>query len=211
MIELETQEQTYVCQCSRSQIKAIAKRGIEGPVYPDTCRKLALPQGNDLAIRVLTNDTPVLFNDGVYGQQSQCLHSAIGDFVIRRADGFFAYQLAVVVDDQLAGITHVVRGADLLTSTPRQLFLQKLLGYEHPSYLHVPLVRDSLGRKLSKSDDAHPVDQSRPVSALLDAWQFLGQEDIFNDCALSLPDFWNSAITHWNSSNIGPEIEQPYG
>jgi len=188
---------TYVCRCSRSQIRRSARIGLEGPVYPDTCRDLDLSETEHTAIRLRTNDQTVRFHDGVFGEQVQQVHRDVGDFVIRRADGYFAYQLAVVIDDSLAEITHVVRGADLLLSTARQIYLQQLLGFAQPSYLHVPLVLDSRGRKLSKRDSAHPVDDASPVISLLDAWLFLNQAPPYMAADLTLPDFWAWAAAHW--------------
>lgn len=195
--QLRTAGHTYVCRCTRSQIKAVARTGIEGPVYPDTCRELDLQDNGRHAIRLRTDDSPVVFDDALFGKQTQRIHSDIGDFVIRRADGYFAYQLAVVVDDAISGITHVVRGADLLLSTARQIHLQRLLDLPSLSYLHVPLVLGSDGRKLSKSDKAHPVDTDKPLSTLLDAWRFLGQQAPL-ECGMSLSDFLAWAIKRWN-------------
>jgi glutamyl-Q tRNA(Asp) synthetase len=207
--QLTSAGHTYACQCSRSQIKAVARHGIEGPVYPDTCRDLGLADSGHRAIRLKTDDTTIEFNDALFGPQRQKLHRDIGDFVIRRADGYFAYQLAVVVDDQLADVTHVVRGADLLASTERQIYLQRLLGYAQPHYLHVPLVTDAQGRKLSKSDSAHPVDEANPVASLLDAWHFLNQKAPPQDDGLSLPDFWQWATDHWTPQSMAAHTDTP--
>ncbi len=114
------------------------------------------------------------FRDRLQGAQAQDLARDVGDFVVRRADGLYAYQLAVVVDDALQGVTHVVRGADLLASTPRQIFLSRRLGYPAPSYLHVPIALNAAGEKLSKQTGAAPLPRD-PLPALLAAWNFLGQ------------------------------------
>jgi len=206
--QLQEKGLTYACQCTRSQIKATARTGLEGPVYPDTCRELGLPDTGSRAIRLRTDDSPIAFDDGIYGRQQQRLHQDIGDFVIRRADGYFAYQLAVVVDDHLAGITDILRGADLLASTARQIHLQRLLGYQEPRYLHVPLVLDEAGRKLSKSDKAFPVDINNPTKSLLAAWQFLNQPAPPSDFGLSLPAFWQWATTHWHPGLVTPQAGQ---
>ena len=118
----------------------------------------------------------IAFEDAVHGRIVQRVDREVGDFVLRRADGFWAYQLAVVVDDDAQGITDVVRGADLLDSTPRQILLQRALGLPTPRYLHLPLVVDGEGRKLSKSLAALPVDAGDPLPALRAAWAVLGQE-----------------------------------
>lgn len=209
MHRLQRAGQTYACQCTRSQLRDRASVGIEGPIYPDTCRGQDLPDAKHRAIRIKTNDRPVRFCDRLFGEQTQCIHREIGDFVIRRADGYFAYQLAVTVDDELAQITDVVRGADLLTSTARQIHLQQLLGINPPTYLHVPLATDDQGRKLSKGDQAHPVDDATPVAALLDAWQFLNQATSPGASELSLADFWRWAMDHWNPESMPANTNIP--
>lgn len=121
-------------------------------------------------------DEEISFADRLQGPQQQNLQRETGDFVLLRADGFFAYQLAVVVDDADQGITDVVRGEDLLASTPRQIYLQRLLRYPQPRYLHFPVVRNAAGEKLSKQTGAAPVDASRPGPAIAAALQFLGYD-----------------------------------
>ena len=125
-------------------------------------------------MRVRVDDARIEFRDRLQGAQAQDLARDVGDFVVRRADGLYAYQLAVVVDDALQGVTHVVRGADLLASTPRQIFLSRRLGYPPPSYLHVPIALNAAGEKLSKQTGAAPLPRD-PLPALLAAWNFLGQ------------------------------------
>lgn len=194
--ELQMQDKVYFCRCSRKTVREQTRReGVEGPIYAGTCRNLELADVPEHAARLRTDDKPLGFIDRVFGPQIQHLASTIGDFVVRRADGYFAYQLAVVVDDAMAGITHVVRGADLLTSTPRQIRLQRLLGMATPVYLHVPLVRDRNGHKLSKREAALPVDEQHPLTSLLAAWRWLGQP--MPDGDLSLEEFWQWAPTAW--------------
>ncbi len=201
LARLEALEMIYYCRCSRRQVAANARRtGIEGPVYAGTCRDLGLDDAPGRAARVRTGDDPLGFSDRVFGYREQRLQRDMGDFVVRRADGFFAYQLAVVVDDALAGIDQVVRGADLLASTPRQIHLQRLLGLPTPRYLHVPLVRDAQGRKLSKRDAAHPVDESDPLGALLAAWRHL--EQVPPDTGLTLDEFWQWAPGAWRPERM---------
>ena len=158
------------------------------------------------ALRLRVETQPITFHDRVQGLVSQDLVAEVGDFVLRRADGLFAYQLAVVVDDAFQGITDIVRGADLTRSTPRQMLLQRLLGLPTPTYAHLPLVRDRLGRKLSKSDAAAPVDPRDPLPALLQAWAFLGQSAL-----AERPDtpaaFWAQALTRWDLSRV-PQCAQ---
>jgi glutamyl-Q tRNA(Asp) synthetase len=141
----------YPCACSRREILASAPHpGEDGPVYPRTCRS-GLPAGRSpRAMRIIVPEEPIVFTDGIYGEQRQRLATEVGDFVLRRADGLFAYQLAVVVDDAASGVNQVVRGADLLASTPRQIFLLRSLGLPVPDYLHLPLALAGDGSKISK-------------------------------------------------------------
>jgi glutamyl-Q tRNA(Asp) synthetase len=135
-----------------------------------------LPSGRSArATRVRVGDAAIAFDDAVQGRIRQRLAIDVGDFVLRRADGLFAYQLAVVVDDAAQGITDVVRGADLLDSTPRQIYLQRLLGVPTPRYLHLPVATNAAGEKLSKQTRAPPIDRARPGATLVAALAFLGQ------------------------------------
>jgi glutamyl-Q tRNA(Asp) synthetase len=199
----------YDCACSRKDIAGAARVGLDGPVYDGRCRRGAPLGATARAVRVRTHDEPIRVADGVYGARSQRLESAVGDFVVRRADGYFAYQLAVVVDDADQGITRVVRGADLLSSTPRQVYLQGLLGLPTPGYAHVPLVLDAAGRKLGKRDLAHPIDPRRPLPALLAAWAFLGQLTAPEQPA-SPTEFWDFAVERWNLGRV-PARSPPVG
>jgi glutamyl-Q tRNA(Asp) synthetase len=151
------------------------------------------------AWRVRVDDADVAFVDRLQGPQRQHLGREVGDFVVKRADGLCAYQLAVVVDDADQGITDVVRGADLLLSTPRQILLQRALGVATPRYAHVPLVLDGEGRKLSKSLDAAPVDPDNPLTALTRAWALLGQPPARTP---GLDAFWQHAISSWRIEHV---------
>jgi glutamyl-Q tRNA(Asp) synthetase len=144
---------------------------------------------------------PVIVQDRIHGRIAQQLSDSVGDFVIRRADKIHAYQLAVVVDDAEQGVNQVVRGADLLTSTPRQVFLQRCLGLPEPAYAHVPLAVDSRGVKLSKSLSALPVDPADPVPALLRVWRFLGQSRLAPQPA-TVAEFWTMAIPIWRMADV---------
>lgn len=163
----------FPCGCTRREIADSTLHGIEGPVYPGTCR-VGLNGKAARAWRVRVSDTPVCFDDRQQGRQCQQLERDIGDFIVKRADGFFAYQLAVVVDDFAQGITHVVRGADLLASTPRQIHLQTLLDYPTPAYLHLPVVTNDAGQKLSKQTLAPSLDNQLASTNLWGALDFLG-------------------------------------
>ena len=191
----------YPCGCSRSEIERLGRRGAAGMIYPGTCRA-GLPAGRtNRSIRLRTPARSIVVDDRFCGLFGQKLATEIGDFVIRRTDGFAAYQLAVVVDDQIEGITHVVRGADLLESTPRQIYLQELLDYPNPQYGHLPLVLDAGGQKLSKQDSARPVCMEAPLPALKAAWRFLGQADLDEGCA-DVEAFWTAAIPAWSTATI---------
>jgi len=202
---------TYPCACSRAEIARQVRDGNDcrpagslyhpqGPIYPGTCRG-GLPPGRPArSIRLRTHPGDLRFHDRIQGDQCQDVAAAVGDFVLRRADGIHAYQLAVVVDDAWQGITQVVRGADLLASTPRQLLLQQALGLPHPTYAHVPLAVDHAGRKLSKSLAAAPVDPADPLPALLRAWTWLGQRP--PPAGGSLSGFWAHATRTWSCARV---------
>jgi glutamyl-Q tRNA(Asp) synthetase len=199
--ELIDRGHAYRCGCSRKTVVAVARVGSEGPIYPGTCRLTPPAPDQDAAWRVKVGAEPIRFQDRVVGETRQQLAAEIGDFVVRRVDGFTAYQLAVVADDHTQGITDVVRGADLLWSTPRQIWLQRLLGYATPQYGHIPLVYGADGHKLSKRDAAHPVDASDPVRGLLAAWRHLGQP-LPKTAIDSCDAFWRWAIPRWNIEGV---------
>ena len=145
---------------------------------------------------------PIEFEDALQGSVSQNLAAEVGDFVLRRADGLYAYQLAVVVDDAEHGITDVVRGADLLASTPRQIYLQRQLALDTPRYLHLPAAGNAAGEKLSKQTRAAAVDARDPVPALAQVVQFLGQAPPEQLRRASLAEFWDWALSNWKVERI---------
>lgn len=170
----------YPCGCSRTEIARIATASGDAIVYPGTCRNGLQTGKNPRAFRVRTAEQPLHFYDLVQGEQQQNLSRTCGDFVVRRADGPFAYHLAVVVDDAESGVTDVVRGADLLDATVCHLHLQNLLGFPTPSYAHLPLVTGPDGTKLSKRDSAVSFGKGRRLDReggelLAAALRFLGQ------------------------------------
>jgi glutamyl-Q tRNA(Asp) synthetase len=193
---------TYPCACSRREIAARAQRGVDGPIYPGTCRSGLAPGRIARSERVQVEAGPIRISDRVQGTLVQDLAGEVGDFVLRRADGLHAYQLAVVVDDAAQGINQIVRGADLLDSTPRQHYLQRLLELPTPSYAHLPLALDIDGRKLSKSTAALPVDANHPLPALQLAWRFLGQAPLPEPCRHEVERFWRQAIPRWNIARV---------
>jgi glutamyl-Q tRNA(Asp) synthetase len=165
----------YRCQCSRREIADSALRGIEGAIYPGTCRALRLGSQTPAAERLLVPAGTVEFEDRVQGRIAQDVAREIGDFVLKRRDHLHSYQLAVVVDDAEQHVTDVVRGADLLQSTPRQILLQRLLGFATPRYLHFPVATNASGEKLSKQTLAPAVGGHHAADALLAALEFLAQ------------------------------------
>ena len=187
----------FPCACSRKEIADSSVRGIEGPVYPGTCRAGLAPGRNTQALRLKVPAETLCFQDRLQGKICQQLARDIGDFIIRRADGCFAYQLAVVVDDAYQDITHVVRGADLLLSTPRQILLQRLLGLPTPVYIHLPVAVDRDGEKLSKQTGAAALDLSRPAETLWRALDFLRQDPPSELKGASVPGLWEWAGGHW--------------
>lgn len=167
--QLQCDGHAFPCWCSRADLEAA------GALHRDGRCIGARRDDREPAWRLRVPDLEITFDDGLQGPQCQNVRDAVGDFVLRRADGLWSYQLACVADDALQGITEVVRGCDLLDSTPRQILLQRLLGLATPAYLHLPLAVDAQGRKLSKSGDAPVVDTADPRAALTRALRFLGQ------------------------------------
>jgi glutamyl-Q tRNA(Asp) synthetase len=183
----------YGCDCTRKMLKENARIGVDGPVYPGTCRERHLPLQGALRFRVPA--THITFNDLLAGRVGCDVAQECGDFVLRRADGVYTYQLAVTVDDAELGVSHIVRGADLLASTPRQIVLQHALGYPTPAYLHLPVALNADGGKLSKQTLAAPLSDKNPLPALLQAAAFLGIE-IPHEVS-SPAEFWQVAPQLW--------------
>ncbi len=190
----------YPCACTRRDLAGAALAADGAPLYPGTCRNGLPPGRKARAWRLGVGTAEIEFEDGVQGRQSQRLATEVGDFVLLRADGYFAYQLAVVADDADQGITHVVRGADLLDSTPRQIHLQACLGFPRPGYAHLPVVVDAAGEKLSKQTRALPVDGGDDAATLLAALRFLGHEPP-GDLA-DVRAIWGWARTHWRLDRV---------
>jgi glutamyl-Q tRNA(Asp) synthetase len=193
----------YPCTCSRKEITdSSTLLGIEGAIYPGTCLQHPTKPGAAAAWRIQTDAQTISFQDLIQGHQQHHMASDIGDFVVKRADGLFSYQLAVVIDDALQGVTHIVRGADLLNSTTRQIYLQQLLGYPTPVYAHIPLVCNADGQKLSKQTLATALPEDNLVDTLVAALTFLQQPLPENAQSLSLANLWQWAITHWQLPKI---------
>ena len=209
---LRRRDDVYECACTRREL-ASAPIGAGGErVYPGTCRD-GVPADRARraarALRVRVGATQIEWRDRLQGAQSQDLARDVGDFVVRRADGLHAYQLAVVVDDDAQGITDVVRGADLMASTARQILLQRRLGATAPSYLHVPIAIDAAGAKLSKQTRAAPL-PAAPLPALIAAWRFLDQPlPAGSGAPASVAEFWQWAATAWNPARLPPVAMLP--
>ncbi len=193
---------TYPCTCTRKEIADSSITGISGQIYAGTCRNNVQNKDRPGAIRIKTDNNIIEFEDSLHGLTSQRLESETGDFILRRSDGIYAYQLAVVADDATQGITNVVRGADLLDSTPRQIYLQKLLGYSTPTYMHLPVAVNNRGKKLSKQTNAALLDTSNPVKQLIEAVNFLGQEPPIELLENNVSSFWKWAIENWHPEKI---------
>lgn len=194
----------YPCACTRREIADSLARGGDAAqrnrelVYPGTCRNGIAAGRTPRAWRLRVDDAVIEWSDRALGAQREPLATEVGDFVLRRADGLWAYQLAVVVDDAQQGVTDVVRGADLLGSTARQIYLQQLLGDPRPRYLHLPVVTDEHGEKLSKQTGATAIDTSWPVDALNRAMVHLGLAPVI---AADPARFWPGAVRRWADSH----------
>ncbi len=205
---LKRQNIIYPCTCSRKEIADSAiTNGIEGAIYPGTCLKHALKGNTHAAYRAMVLDENITFSDAIQGKITQNLARDIGDFVVKRADGSFAYQLAVVVDDAEQGVTHVVRGADLLDSTPRQIYLQHLLGFPTPHYAHVPVAVNTAGEKLSKQTLAQAIRPEAASRLVFEALDFLGQEPPTEIKNATLDEVWRWALSYWQLEKV-PKVRK---
>jgi len=192
----------YPCGCTRKEIAERGHRGRYGPIYNGHCRPGLSHNKKPRALRILTHNSPIVFEDAIRGTFSQRLESEFGDFVVRRADDLFAYQLAVVVDDAGQGITEVVRGSDLLDNTPRQIHLQQLLQLGTPRYVHLPVALNALGQKLSKQTGAPPIESQRPQHVIIEVLEFLGQQppaDLSNN---HVDEVLSWAVQNWNLAKV---------
>jgi glutamyl-Q tRNA(Asp) synthetase len=197
--QLIREGKAFACGCTRKEIASHGHMGLDGYIYPGTCRQGLPPGRTGLAWRLHVPAGVVYCEDRLQGTQQQEVARSVGDFILRRADGYFAYQLAVVIDDAAQGITDVVRGADLLDSTPRQVVLQQALRLPTPRHLHLPVLVDGQGQKLSKQTLAQAINADNALSTLKLAWQLLGQTAL---PARTLPDFWREALASWQGSRL---------
>lgn len=201
LCQLQARTHVYPCTCTRVEIAAAGLPGLEGPRYPGTCRAGPSHPSRPPALRVAVRDAPLAFADLLQGPQAQNLAEATGDFVLRRADGVYAYHLACIVDDTLDGFTHVVRGADLLDSAGRQLHLLRTLGWPEPQYLHLPVAVDATGQKLSKQTLAPPVSDG-DATILERALAFLNHPPPPELHAAPAPALWAWARTAWRRDRL---------
>jgi glutamyl-Q tRNA(Asp) synthetase len=206
--ELVGLELTYPCGCSRKEIADSSLQPEGGAIYPGNCRA-GLPDGkSERVLRIDVSGAVIEFADAVQGDISTDLENETGDFVIRRAEGYAAYHLACVVDDAEQGVTEIVRGADLIDSTPRQIFLQQLLGLPQPRYAHLPIAVDQRGDKLSKQTLAPALDPHAPVAPLILALRFLGQDVPKEAEGGDVADLWRWALANWRADRIPRRFSQ---
>ncbi|RDE18052.1 tRNA glutamyl-Q(34) synthetase GluQRS [Motiliproteus coralliicola] len=195
----------YGCDCSRSQILLRKSR-----VYDGYCRqRQPIESDLPLAIRLCVDDETIVFTDAIQGPQRQQLATEVGDFVIRRRDGLFAYQLAVVIDDAAQGVNQVVRGYDLLSSTARQIHLQQQLELPTPSYAHIPILVNAMGQKLSKQTYASAIDATNPGPSLYQALQLLGQQPPESLRQAQAHEILTWGCEHWQLTQIPRQPHLP--
>lgn len=204
---LSANDHIYACSCSRAEIAALQPLSDAGfepeePRYPGNCRLRQLPRSKSTALRFTVPAGSVTFADRIQGSYTQDVEGAIGDFVLHRRDGIYAYHLAVVVDDAAQGITEVVRGADLLASTPRHILLQQALRVPTPAYAHLPLALDATGRKLSKASQSLPIDAGDAGLLLWHALAMLGQSPPEKLRNAPTTELWSWAILNWSLTPV---------
>jgi glutamyl-Q tRNA(Asp) synthetase len=202
LAQLERSGLLYDCSCSRSELG-------ESERYPGLCRNGPLRPASETAKRVRVTAGAIEFIDRIQGLFRHDPAEIIGDFVVRRRDQIIAYQLAVVVDDALQGISHIVRGADLLDNTPRQIYLQRALSLPTPLYAHVPLLVERAGDKLAKARRSLAIDHLGPQAALLRVFALLGLEPIADFAAQPLENLWKWAFSHWAAVKVPKKLQLP--
>jgi glutamyl-Q tRNA(Asp) synthetase len=201
LLALNAQQRTFSCSCSRAQLEDELR-------YPGTCRTRQ-EQTAPAAIRLRVEPGQVLFTDRIQGTYRQNVADAVGDFILQRRDQIYAYVLAVTVDDAAQGVTHIVRGADLLDNTPRQIYLQRLLGLPEPSYAHVPVLTEADGAKLAKSRRSVRISAGSPLPQLCSVFSLLGLKPSPSLASATIADAWHWAITQWNLNNVPKRLDLP--
>jgi glutamyl-Q tRNA(Asp) synthetase len=192
---LEDGNLTFLCSCSRSQLE-------DDLVYPGTCRNIVHAAAAQTAVRIRTEPGHITFEDRIQGIYRQDVAAAVGDFVLRRRDRIIAYVLSVVIDDAAQGVTHIVRGADLLDNTPRQLYLQRRLGLSEPIYAHVPVLTEADDSKLAKSRRSVRVGADSPLPQLLSVFRLLGLTPPAALGAAGIHEAWEWAIAEWSIGKV---------
>jgi len=200
LARLQREDQLYPCICSR---KLLAELPGRHGIYPGLCRnRTAIPSGQPFALRARSDDRDIVFEDRLQGLIRQNLATEHGDFILKRKEGIVSYQLACVIDDQLQGVTHVVRGFDLVDSTPKQIFLQQLLGLPTPSYLHVPIIIDSHGYKLSKQTLAEAVTLRNAPLVMFKLLELLRQKPPVELKQASCPELLDWGVRNWDPASL---------
>jgi len=192
----------YRCTCSRRDLKKIAQQGEYGIIYPGICADKNHSEMSKHSLRIRTKDQHIEFKDTIMGYYGYNPKRDAGDFIIRRRDRLFAYQLAVVVDDAFQNITDIIRGFDLLDSTPRQIYLQQSLDYPQPTYAHIPIAINAKGDKLSKQTGAKAIKKSFDANALTQTLHFLGQHPPKNLTKASPQILWQWSLENWDISKV---------
>lgn len=202
LLALRAQHRTFACACSRAQLEDELR-------YPGTCRTRELELGTPAAIRLRVEAGQVLFTDRIQGTYRQNVADAVGDYILKRRDQIYAYVLAVTVDDAAQGVTHIVRGADLLDNTPRQIYLQRLLGLAQPSYAHVPVLTEADGAKLAKSRRSVRLGANSPLPQLWSVFSLLGLAPPSSLSSATIADAWRWAIAQWNLERVPKRLDLP--
>jgi glutamyl-Q tRNA(Asp) synthetase len=201
LIQLQRQDRVFPCTCTRQSLHGNAG------IYPGNCRNRPLADPDlkpgEYGLRCKVSNLTMEFNDLVQGRQSQNLDKGVGDFIIKRKDGLYAYQLAVVIDDGFQEITHIIRGIDLMDSTYKQIYLQKLLGYSQPAYAHIPVIINNQGQKLSKQHHAAPLNLAHPSKALFQALVYLQQSPPAELISNKPSDVLLWAVENWRIEKLG--------
>ena len=203
---LHAQGRTFSCSCSRLQLRAQFEDELR---YPGTCRTRPIDPGVAAAIRVRVDAGYVQFTDGIQGTYRQNVADAVGDFILKRRDQIYAYVLAVTVDDAAQGVTHIVRGADLLDNTPRQIYLQRLLGLTEPNYAHVPVLTEADGGKLAKSRRSVRLSADSPLPQLYSVFSMLGLAPPSSLATTTISDAWHWAIGQWTLNKVPKRLDLP--
>jgi glutamyl-Q tRNA(Asp) synthetase len=202
LLALRAQRRTFACACSRAQLQDDLR-------YPGTCRTREISLDTAAAIRVRIEPGQVQFTDGIQGTYRQDVAHAVGDFILKRRDQIYAYVLAVTVDDAAQGITHIVRGADLLDNTPRQIYLQRLLGFAEPRYAHVPVLTEADGSKLAKSRRSVRLSADAPLPQLCSVLSLLGLAPPASLVFATISDAWRWAIEQWRLERVPKCLDLP--